>query len=274
MNTTPRARMLYRIVPSVFLLLIVTAIITRSSGAAAPAAGALADSLPAARTGIEVSLAEVFFIQRNPSTREVEWLGSIIIWFLLILSAVNLALTAILAWDNRKDMIAPPGLIARAETLLRDRRTNELLDFTRADPSYFAGVIQAAILEQSKGPAAMIRAAESEAGNQALRRLRRIEPLNIIGNISPMIGLFGTVYGMILAFQAIVSAGGTPDPVNLAAGIGTALVTTFWGLIVAIPGLASYAFLRNRIDELTAFASTEADRMLETLRTPASENRA
>ena len=62
-----------------------------------------------------------------------------------------------------------------------------------------------------------------------------------------MAGLFGTVYGMILAFQSIVSAGGNADPVLLAGGIGTALVTTFWGLVVAIPALMGYAVVRNRI---------------------------
>jgi len=81
-----------------------------------------------------------------------------------------------------------------------------------------------------------------------------------------MIGLFGTVYGMIIAFGAIVAAGGSADPVALAGGIGTALTTTFWGLVVAIPALAGYAVLRNRIDELTIEATIEAERVLQLFR--------
>ncbi|MCA9296982.1 MAG: MotA/TolQ/ExbB proton channel family protein, partial [Phycisphaerales bacterium] len=73
---------------------------------------------------------------------------------------------------------------------------------------------------------------------------------------------FGTVYGMILAFQAIVMSGGNANPVLLAGGIGTALTTTFWGLVVAIPALAAYAILRNRVDELTTDAAITVERLL------------
>ena len=79
---------------------------------------------------------------------------------------------------------------------------------------------------------------------------------------------FGTVYGMIIAFGAIVAAGGSADPVALAGGIGTALTTTFWGLVVAIPALAGYAILRNRIDALTIEATIEAEHVLRLFRSP------
>ena len=101
-----------------------------------------------------------------------------------------------------------------------------------------------------------------------LERLRAIEPLNVVGNVAPMIGLFGTVYGMILAFRQIVLGGGTPDPIALANGIGTALVTTFWGLIVAIPALSGYALLRNKIDGLTSEATRAVEEVIGLLRGP------
>lgn len=249
------------------LLLIVGAMIVHSAGASpggAPVGGS--DAAMPTRQGVRVSLAEVFFIQRHPSTREVEWLGSGIVWFLLILSAANVALTAGLAWENRRENIAPDPAIGRSLGLMRERRADELIDFTRTDESYFGRVMHSALEERTQGVETMLRLAQQTGEEHALRRLRKIEPLNIIGNVAPMIGLFGTVYGMILAFREIVAAGGTPDPVNLAAGIGTALVTTFWGLIVAIPALSAYALLRNRIDELTAHASREADRAIEMLR--------
>jgi biopolymer transport protein ExbB len=69
-----------------------------------------------------------------------------------------------------------------------------------------------------------------------------------------MIGLFGTVYGMIVAFQTVAASGGQADPALLAGGIGTALVTTFWGLVIAIPALVTFATVRNRIDEEIALA--------------------
>ena len=92
---------------------------------------------------------------------------------------------------------------------------------------------------------------------------RSIEPLNVLGQVAPMIGLFGTVYGMIVAFQSIVASGGSADPVALAGGIGTALVTTFWGLLVAIPALAAYAFIRNRVDAISSEAESTAIELLQ-----------
>ena len=93
----------------------------------------------------------------------------------------------------------------------------------------------------------MVMAMEDAADEETAKRLRKVDFLNLVGQLAPMAGLFGTVYGMILAFQSIVSAGGNADPVLLAGGIGTALVTTFWGLVVAIPALMGYAVISNRI---------------------------
>jgi len=103
---------------------------------------------------------------------------------------------------------------------------------------------------------------------QAGRLLRRIEWLNLIGGVSPMIGLFGTVFGMIKLFNAIVISGGQPQPAQLADGIGIALVTTFWGLFAAIPALAVYGIFRNRIDTLTSDAFEELEGLM-----PAFENK-
>ena len=101
---------------------------------------------------------------------------------------------------------------------------------------------------------------------QALRLMRKIEWLNLIGNVSPMVGLFGTVYGMIKLFNAIVVAGGQPQPAQLADGISVALVTTFWGLFIAIPALAVHGVFRNRIETLASDAVVEAENILPQIR--------
>ncbi len=117
-------------------------------------------------------------------------------------------------------------------------------------------------------------AAATSADEAVVRRLRRIEVLNVFGQVAPMVGLFGTVYGMIVAFFTIARMGGTADPVALAGGIGTALVTTFWGLLIGIPALAAFAMVRNRIDAAGAEAAREAERTVARLRTAAAGNRA
>lgn len=95
--------------------------------------------------------------------------------------------------------------------------------------------------------------------DQAAEISRKIEWLNLIGNVSPMIGLFGTVFGMIKLFDAIVLAGGQPQPAQMASGISVALVTTFWGLFIAIPAIGIHGFLRNRIESIVSDAAVAAD---------------
>lgn len=227
---------------------------------------------PAQRT----SVAEAFFLPRNPSTGRIEVFGALIIWFLLLLSVSSIGLMGTMAVRNRRQSILPPDVHDVVLKNLRAGRSDGIAREVQGDDSFFAAVLRAALVEAGHGYDAMVRAGEQAAEELTLRRLRHIEPLNIIGNVAPMIGLFGTVYGMILAFRAIVGAGGTPDPVDLAAGIGTALTTTFWGLVVAIPALAGHAILRNRIDGLTIEATRAAEEVVGAFRprkTPDSAKR-
>jgi len=92
--------------------------------------------------------------------------------------------------------------------------------------------------------------------------LRKVGWLNLIGNVSPMVGLFGTVFGMIKLFNAIVIAGGSPQPAHLAEGISVALVTTFWGLFIAIPALAIHGVFQNRIEAILSEVMMEAENIL------------
>ena len=97
---------------------------------------------------------------------------------------------------------------------------------------------------------------------RSARLFRKTEYLNIIGNVSPMIGLLGTVTGMILLFAEIHAADAFPGARIVADRIAVALITTFWGLAVAIPALSIYAVFRNRIDVLTAECALAAEHIL------------
>lgn len=227
----------------------------------------------AAPTDDDRSFAAAFFISRRTGPtgeRSVEWLGSIIIWFLLTLSLLSIGLIGMMAATNQRKSIVPPGVVEEVRKMLLGGKFRETLELTRHDESHFGQIMHAALREANHGFSAVIRSLEQTSDELTTRRMRRVEFLNILGQVSPMIGLFGTVYGMILAFQAIVAAGGDPDPVQLAGGIGTALTTTFWGLVVAIPALAGYAIIRNKIDELTTEASLAAEEILNQFRTKAS----
>jgi biopolymer transport protein ExbB len=107
------------------------------------------------------------------------------------------------------------------------------------------------------------RTAVEEAGEDFTGRLyRKTEVLNVIGSIAPMLGLLGTVVGMIEAFNTIAARQGMARPEELAGGIGQALITTLLGLFVAIPTMVAFSFFRNKIDSLVAEAGKRIERMM------------
>jgi len=224
---------------------------------------------PAPVAAVEGSFASAFFYASSTQpdgTVRMEWLGTILIWLLLALSLVNIGLIGQLFMTNRRVAILPDPLAKRLRGLVENGRYREAMDLADKEPSDFGRIVRISLGQAPFGFAAMFRALEQASEEVATDRLRRVEFLNILGQVSPMIGLFGTVYGMIVAFRSIAESGGNADPVLLAGGIGTALVTTFWGLLVAIPALAAYATIRNRIDSLATEASLEAQSLIERFR--------
>lgn len=201
--------------------------------------------------------AKIFFLSYSTmpdGTQQIEWLGSIMIWLLIAMSILSVGLIANALLSHRKHVIIPHAV---AEAFLRactSGSPREARAIAAADNSDFSRMAVAALDTLPLGRTGAVDAAEQAAQECAARRFRTIEILNVLAQISPMIGLFGTVYGMIVAFQTVAATGGQADPALLAGGIGTALVTTFWGLVVAIPALLTYATVRNWIDALIAEA--------------------
>lgn len=212
------------------------------------------------------SFASAFFISRklggDGAAPRLELIGSAVIWLLLVLSMGSLGLIGQLAAANRREMIMPAESFATLREQLRAGQYREAISEAERDGSFFAQVLAASLREAAHGWEAMIHALDQRTDELVADRQRRIEILNVLGQVSPMIGLFGTVYGMILAFQSIVSAGGAADPVMLAGGIGTALTTTFWGLVVAIPALTGYAVVRAQMDARTAEAVLAVEELI------------
>jgi biopolymer transport protein ExbB len=114
------------------------------------------------------------------------------------------------------------------------------------------------------------KSAVEEAGEDATARLyRKTDGLNVIGVIAPMLGLFGTVEGMMESFNIIASTEGAAQPYQLADSISKALVTTWLGLVVAIPAMVAFSFFRNKIDSLVSECGKRVERVL----TPLSRRR-
>ena len=166
----------------------------------------------------------------------------------------------------RRANILPLEVRERIAELLEQKQYREVIEFTEADPSVLSYVVHAGLSEAAHGYAAMQRAMEEASEERTNKLLRKIEVLNVVGNLGPMMGLLGTVYGMINSFNDIVKEGGMPKPAAMANNIGIALITTFWGLVVAIPALAAFGWMRTRIDGLSAETALSAQELLSTFR--------
>src|SRR6185437_6822803 len=132
--------------------------------------------------------------------------------------------------------------------------------------SVLGGVVVHGLVEAEGGWTEIEKAMEDATAEQAARLFRRIEYLSVIGNIAPMVGLLGTVTGMLLAFKQVADTEGNAGAAQLADGIYQALVTTVAGLIIAIPSLGAFALFRSRVDELVAEAAYTALHALSPLK--------
>ncbi len=176
---------------------------------------------------------------------------------LIILLLVGLSMTAAyLIFEQiltlRKSELIPDALQQQIRDHIAKGELQQVDALCREDSSILSFVVRHGVTEVDGGWAAIEKGVEDALAEQSARLLRKIEYLSVIGNIAPMIGLLGTVIGMIFAFQQVASTQGSAGAGELAEGIYQALVTTVGGLIVAIPSLAAFAIFRNRVDQFVA----------------------
>jgi biopolymer transport protein ExbB len=158
----------------------------------------------------------------------------------------------------RRGTMIPRGLPEEAHRLISTGQYKAAEELCKSRPSLLGYMLASALPEIGLGYPAVEKAMEDAAAEQSARLLRKIEYLSMIGTVAPMLGLMGTVWGMILAFMEFERKA-NPQISELAPGVYKALVTTLFGLIVAIPALSAFAYFRNRIDELVAQTSLMAE---------------
>lgn len=185
---------------------------------------------------------------------------------LLLAGSITAAwLITLRAMDLRSSVVLPGSSIQRIDTLLRAGRLGELEMFCEKDDTIPARALHAAFREKDAGPEAMLDAAEMAASAETARLYRSIDLLNVIGNLGPLVGLAGTVWGMILAFTSLGATQGQAGPADLSLGISKALFHTLLGLLLAIPCLLSYAIFRNMVDRSATRGMGAASRFVERL---------
>jgi biopolymer transport protein ExbB len=191
--------------------------------------------------------------------------GGWVMWPILGCSIITLGITAERLWTLQARIIIPPGLAGQVRAHVAQGRAATLdLEALRAGSPL--GRVLAAGLVNRDHDWAVVRESIEEAGRHVVHDLGRyLNMLGTIAAVSPLLGLYGTVLGMIQTFGAITTAG-VGDANVLAGGISVALLTTAFGLTVAIPSLILYRYLRGRVDALVVQMEQEAIALVDALR--------
>jgi len=191
--------------------------------------------------------------------------GGPLMWIILVCSLVALTIIFERMLTLRTKQVVPASLQQQVIDLIQSKRvTKEKVDAIRKHSPL--GAVFAAGLDNLPYGADSVREALEESGKQVVHRLGKyLNTLGTIASITPLIGLLGTVIGMIKVFTAI-TASGVGDPTVLSGGISEALITTAAGLSVGIPCLMFYRHFRARINELAVLLEENASVLLDTLK--------
>jgi biopolymer transport protein ExbB len=189
--------------------------------------------------------------------------AGVAIYFIGALSVLALAVTLERLWHFRSARISPAGLVGQVLPLWQAGQFDELHAVLKAKPSVLSRIV-AFVAEHRQWPAATLSARASDIASLALRQQQqKAYPLAVVATIAPIIGLLGTVIGMIEAFHVIATAGGLGDPALLAGGISKALVNTAAGLGVALPALGLHHFFKNRLVTVGLELETQINRFFD-----------
>ncbi|MEE9103448.1 MotA/TolQ/ExbB proton channel family protein [Pseudomonas nitroreducens] len=188
-------------------------------------------------------------------------------WMMLPIMLSSVAAMAIIAerlWTLRLSRVAPPQLLGQVWKQIKDKKMNSqaLKDLRASSP---LGEILAAGLANSKHGREIMKECIEEAASRVIHELERyLNALGTIAAMAPLLGLLGTVFGMIQIFSAFMGDGMANAPM-LAGGISKALITTASGLIVAIPAVFFHRYLLRRVDELVIAMEQEAIKLVEVI---------
>ncbi len=165
---------------------------------------------------------------------------------LIVLSIVGVFLILKQLFFLRRGVLAPKKTQQKLTELFNQKQIKGALEFCQKDGSVLATVVGAGLSEIRSGYDSMVQVMEDVRDEEAIKVNQSVGYLSLIGAVAPMVGLLGTVLGMIQAFSQIATSEGMAKPAELAASIQQALVTTCMGLIVAVPAVVAYAVFRNR----------------------------
>ena len=192
--------------------------------------------------------------------------GGVVGYILIALSILALTMIIMHMVQIRRKVLVPPEQLDLLDSLLSRGDIGGAVEYcvNPDNDSYLTRILAAGLTryQRSAFGAFEIKNAVEEAGEEQTARLyRSVDVLSVVGSISPLMGLTGTVLGIVGAFESL-GQGATPDQQALARNISLALVTTLLGLVVAIPCMALFTYFRNRIDAIAGEAGGEIEKLL------------
>lgn len=230
--------------------------------AAAPAAEPAAAETPAASSGSEGAKDTRSEEQKKKDERReylanesmlayyYRALGPLYTIVFLLLSFVFVALVILNGLALRRSALIPDALSQNFEAALNEKNYQGAYEMAKADESFLGALLAAGMSKLQSGYDAAEEAMNEAGSDEAMKLEHRLSYVALVGSIAPMVGLLGTVDGMIKSFRTIEQSGTTPDPAELAGGISTALITTIVGLWLAIPAIIGFGIYKNRLARL------------------------
>jgi biopolymer transport protein ExbB len=171
------------------------------------------------------------------------------------------ALIVLLSMDLRLSVAIPPTFVEEFTDTVNRRKFKEAFEMAKEDPSFLGRVMTTGMSRLQYGIEDSRESAFNMVDSIRASKDQLITYLATIGTLGPMLGLVGTVYGMILSFMEL-GRGGTPSPAKLADGISHALVVTLVGVALSVPAIFSHAFFRNRLIRICMDTRNIADDLL------------
>ena len=214
--------------------------------AAAPAAAPAADVAAAAPADVTAAPVQ--------SRSFLAYIARACGWFwgpaFLLVSFILVALIMMNMLQVRRDVLLPSQFVEEFEQKLNAKDFQGAYEFARSDESFVGRVLAAGMGRLSRGYPEAVEGMQEAGEDETMALEHRLSYVAMIGSIAPMMGLMGTVQGMISSFDKIALSVVAPKPSELADGISTALVTTLIGLLLAIPAMVFHGVLKNRIQRL------------------------
>ncbi len=193
------------------------------------------------------------------------WVSGWIGLGILILSIYFVAQVIRLFIELRPIVAMPPEEVAQSETLLQSRDYQGLYDFTSKSHSFYSRLVSVGIAELPSGLTEAREVMDRTADAETVDMERKISMLAVIGTLGPMIGLVGTLKGMISSFSAIAMGGTTLRADQVAEGISEALVLTFEGVALSVPAIFFFAVFKNRVAKISVETLLAADELVRRL---------